>query len=421
LGGPIPEKYTANIQAWMQENPDYAVNLWIDSAATPPRLVEEAMKRAKIAAVNVCDVNGNRKDLLEAATTSRFYQDEVTGLHANYGAGCDLLRLEILERHGGVYIDVDIRPTIGNPLGTIEVNESMGIKMLKGAPNDVLASVPHGQFIQTIRKRALKKYQAVYSSPDEEMAETMDLHRSKRPWKERFETTYAWTGPQCYQEAFNEAILTKSVDQQVYWLNEMMPASFGSKFQMASDQNWCDKGPKTLVEKNQYVKEELLFRLKHLCLRELNALICLVQPPSSNQRLVIALQTLRKQLQKSSELFPLYELINTWVKANPDVRIPLTINVLSELMQAITCHLDSCVLTESQLNQIQQQLFPGERYTVTDCGVFLNRSCKNISMQQAHEIFFSICPLQNPPRFNDPCPLEGEQLGESRNTIANAY
>jgi inositol phosphorylceramide mannosyltransferase catalytic subunit len=73
LGSPLPEKYKPLIQSWIDFNPGWECKIWNDADAQA--------------------YDFENKDM--------FNQE------ANYGAKSDILRYAILEKEGGVYIDVD--------------------------------------------------------------------------------------------------------------------------------------------------------------------------------------------------------------------------------------------------------------------------------------------------------------------------
>lgn len=73
LGGSVPQKYKKYIDSIKEKNPEYEYRLWTDSAVDTFE-----MKNRKL--FNACD---------------------------NIGAKSDILRYEILERFGGIYLDTD--------------------------------------------------------------------------------------------------------------------------------------------------------------------------------------------------------------------------------------------------------------------------------------------------------------------------
>lgn len=73
LGSPVPEKFYKAMQSWKSHHPDWTYKLWTDKDIPSFRM--------------------ENRDLFKAAP--------------NYGMKSDLLRMEILKRYGGLYIDVD--------------------------------------------------------------------------------------------------------------------------------------------------------------------------------------------------------------------------------------------------------------------------------------------------------------------------
>lgn len=397
VGGPIPDKYIANIQKWSAQNPDYTVNLWIDTAATDPSKVVDAVKKAHIPGVVVKDLNGDAKRLLDHAPTKTFYQDEVTGLHANYAAACDLIRLEILDVEGGVYIDVDTLPNPDEPLGTIGVSEEIGFVKPPGPTNDVLAAIPHSRFVEKVRDKAIENYKRAYFlERDEKTAENLDLHRSKRPWKLRTETTLEWAGPDAYLTVYNK-LLTEcaSLDDQLKLTEQVMPRSLTKKFITESDQNWRDKGPKNIQEANQYIKEELSFRLKNHCINELDAMITQLREAAPNGRITAALENLRDRLQRSSEALPIGDIFSSWKEKLAGEKIPNEVLELERIAVGIANHLGASQLSQPQIDSLKQNLFPKEIYTISaDGGEELNKGFarKNMPIREVSDLFFSIVP-----------------------------
>ena len=87
IGSPLPDRYLIGPQSFAQLNPDHTVHLWVDHV---PENIEEA-DNLKIRNINQ-DVWIN-EDLLEECT--------------NHAMKSDILRLEIVYRYGGIYVDVD--------------------------------------------------------------------------------------------------------------------------------------------------------------------------------------------------------------------------------------------------------------------------------------------------------------------------
>lgn len=73
LGGPLPTRYQAFSETWSDKNPGWLHRIWLD--------------------VDAAGLHMKNRDAFEAAT--------------NLGEKSDILRLEILEQFGGVYVDTD--------------------------------------------------------------------------------------------------------------------------------------------------------------------------------------------------------------------------------------------------------------------------------------------------------------------------
>jgi hypothetical protein len=176
--GPIQnmgEEGLNNLVEWKQRNPDYSVNLWIDSATfstEEDRVTYENLQKWAIENnITLHDIgvgqNTNgivaEKDLYKKMKCKGFYDDEVLGVHKNLAAASDLLRLEILKRDGGVYFDVNDIIAPDEPLG--DIHAPFGFLYHQndlGENNDVLASIPNGGAVQTFIDMQFEKYKKLY-------------------------------------------------------------------------------------------------------------------------------------------------------------------------------------------------------------------------------------------------------------------
>lgn len=85
IGSIIPDKYINNLNSYVNNNPEYKINLWVD------RNYEFSMNRVEIININSIDIiNKHELNMVD-----------------NYGAKADILRLEILYKYGGIYSDID--------------------------------------------------------------------------------------------------------------------------------------------------------------------------------------------------------------------------------------------------------------------------------------------------------------------------
>ena len=85
IGSIIPNKYIDNLNSYVNNNPHYTINLWMD------RSYEFTINGVKIININSIDIiNKHELNMVD-----------------NYGAKADILRLEILYEYGGIYSDID--------------------------------------------------------------------------------------------------------------------------------------------------------------------------------------------------------------------------------------------------------------------------------------------------------------------------
>lgn len=407
VGGPIPDKYVENIKHWMAKNPDYTAKLWIDTAATAPEKIAEAISKATIPNIVMCNLNrpsDDKKDQwLSPSPLLSFYQDEVTGKDANYAAACDLIRLKILGDEGGIYIDVDTLPG-EEPLGKIVLDEKTGFRKPPGATNDVLAALPNSPFIAKVKESAINSYKKVYfSAPQETAMENIDLHRSKRPWKDRTETTLDWAGPNAYLKVLSELLdQYEDKENQRKLLQEVMPDRFSKKFITHSDQNWRDKGPQNLKEKNNYFREEILFRIKNQCIAELNGIISELRKEKENTETIQYLEKLRIKLQNSSETLPIKDIFTSWQNQDKPGQIPHQVLELEALATSMSLRLDELNFSDETVDNLRAALIPKSRfYSISSGESLLEKAFRgtydaNTTLKQAHDAFFSRIP---PPSF----------------------
>lgn len=85
----IPEKYIGHILGFVNNNPDYEINLWTDHISD--FLLE------KLDGVIIRDVDYNRYPITR----------KIVDMQHNVGAKADIIRIEILYQEGGTYVDCD--------------------------------------------------------------------------------------------------------------------------------------------------------------------------------------------------------------------------------------------------------------------------------------------------------------------------
>lgn len=217
LGSPLSKEGRDNIDNWMKANPDYEMNLWIDSSLFPdlsiaPKSQQEAMERnqfieeyeafkqwvetrtkprsdAKHESISeepfrlrIRDLAGRDKKFYQGMLNRVFFDDEISGAHRNLSAASDILRTAIMDhlQEGGVYFDVkDIFPGIV-PLGNL--SSQFGLLChpyedmnggIQHVSSDILASEPHGFLISHICQSMQQQYKKLYSDP-----KLLQAHRS---------------------------------------------------------------------------------------------------------------------------------------------------------------------------------------------------------------------------------------------------
>jgi hypothetical protein len=106
-GKTIPDKQLSVIKQWHALNSEhYKVTLWVDKATTPPAEMAELSE-----ILNKMSSTGIQvKDITEEKVNSDSVRNELDKPKPNYGLSSDMLRLSILAKFGGIYLDCDILP-----------------------------------------------------------------------------------------------------------------------------------------------------------------------------------------------------------------------------------------------------------------------------------------------------------------------
>jgi hypothetical protein len=187
LGGILTQTGKSNIERWVKINPDYEMNVWIDSSTYLGKelSLEKEYKQFKIWAKNnkirINDINPdspdrdlvNKPEIFKEMESQNYYLDEISNPGSNYAAASDILREEILYKEGGVYFDAeDVFP--GEPLGDLEVDEAAGSilfhagvnsKNQEWKNNDLIASIAQGSSISKFRTAIKNNYDDFYKLP----------------------------------------------------------------------------------------------------------------------------------------------------------------------------------------------------------------------------------------------------------------
>ena len=391
VGPPIPDKYIENIKRWQAKNPDYEVNLWTDTATTHPDFISQAEEKNKLLAshgVKIRNLSSNDKALLAQAFNEQFYMDEVTGEDANFAAASDILRLEILAREGGVYIDTDTEPT-NERLGDIVVNDC-GFAKPAGPTNDVLCATPGSPMIDDFRKQIRENYVALYNTKQHvQLNQAVDMHRSIKPWKARLETTLDWTGPGAMlpviQKKYIEPLLKEGgMERATQFVNQIFVEDLSKRFNTKSDKTWLDKGPQNINEANQYFKAEFKFRLRHSCIKQIKNII------NKDARYAIMLNDLVEKLALCPRDLPLSSVFNDWKKDKPEKVVNLVSKSFSFANKTENLINDIYIDDEAYIKLIKVKMFPINRYSSLTKDIDLTFAASISTMEQVYNELRSI-------------------------------
>ncbi|KTD38454.1 putative teichoic acid biosynthesis protein [Legionella moravica] len=219
LGGTLRDVGEKNLIDWKKQNPDYTLNLWVDSRTYLTSELQESYKnlilRAKTNGIVINDINPDIKEqqrlqyvnypreIYENMASSKYYEDELFIQQPNYAAASDILRAEILYHQGGIYFDAeDVFP--GEPLGNLSCRHGILIhKTTNGLNNDLIASEVNGTMIDSYRKVIQQNYNELYSLPlVHQLAHQSQFYESHRTTG-RKDSTINISGPGALAQAVN--------------------------------------------------------------------------------------------------------------------------------------------------------------------------------------------------------------------------
>lgn len=243
VGGDVPEEHVDNIAAWKHAHPTYRAILWYDAANMLANTIRKKERKAGAARQSLADVKtsplygthdkgrfgmladrahsagkehkdvdyyvtraGNKLNSLlmklqarqvegcdiRAKYAKKFsnmnvYNLEMANQTPNLGAASDVLRLEILIKEGGIYMDVDIgfKKTLPNPLQCREDLALFGIYSDGRPCNALIASCPGSDLLKVCRDSIKESYKRL----DTETALVQAYERNMRSF------TIQHTGP----------------------------------------------------------------------------------------------------------------------------------------------------------------------------------------------------------------------------------
>jgi mannosyltransferase OCH1-like enzyme len=201
LGRVIPhneqQPYLSRIAKWSQANTDWKVYLWYhtDTLKNDEKSFYTWMANSKYGNIHFKDISKK--------TTYTPGQDKLAGLNdmfidelfhqcPNYGAASDILRVALLLKHGGLYLDTDVGPNPQKALGALTAPLGFLINSpAQGAfSNDVLYAGTNGHpFFVKYRDQMVVDYKK--QSAKKKFANRRTDKEQKLDW------TMEATGPGC--------------------------------------------------------------------------------------------------------------------------------------------------------------------------------------------------------------------------------
>jgi len=120
MGKQLPQKYVDNIRNLSAINPDYKIKIWTDRGAqTELAMASNEGARFSYEVIQIDPylkeklrlqklANGVDSEYKNLKKLIHYFYREKEGLYSNYAAASDILRILILEDHGGIYLDTDL-------------------------------------------------------------------------------------------------------------------------------------------------------------------------------------------------------------------------------------------------------------------------------------------------------------------------
>jgi hypothetical protein len=202
MGSPIPEHYLDNIKFIAHLNPDYKIYIWLDDAS---QTSAEEFRSSQFVTSRIASI---LMDKVASKTVNNIYQFVLSGAHPNYGAASDVLRIIILIKHGGIYLDTDTyvhksRPPrsfgeLTSRYGLLTSTRSEGEKgdAFDSVNNTPMAAPPDSVAL----KEALQMIETRYNDAIEEKASWLTSIIDDKNPKERLDATVYLAGPCLFQD-----------------------------------------------------------------------------------------------------------------------------------------------------------------------------------------------------------------------------
>lgn len=143
---------------WANANPEYEVNIWIDSKTTSNEELENFIRDTLDKSQHK---NIKLRDIVAENLDDEYVRYEIDGTRKNYGGSSDKLRYTILYQNGGLYVDADVLPVgslpdiIPAPHGALFAPHSQGIRTIG---NDTLLAVRGSEIFRDLAELSRKSY-----------------------------------------------------------------------------------------------------------------------------------------------------------------------------------------------------------------------------------------------------------------------
>jgi hypothetical protein len=268
MGKNIPGDYVNNIRSFVAYNPDYQVNLWLEN---PARFLQthSRMDAAtfKVHYRKISDVVAFMDPRMR-----NYFEREKTGVYPNYAAASDILRLFILLREGGIYVDTDVRAKANQSFGDIDAKYGFLFNVKVKDPycdptespvyfnNNILLASPGSPYVAQIIDEMILRHQEadpeiLWQSKRAPGAPDVDPHLS-----DRFFHTIRLTGPVLMEDIFYRNFLDPNFDsltkdRQIYLFSNLAEKIYSgnipsfvsdmnaplSAIEDKNDNSWCIK------------------------------------------------------------------------------------------------------------------------------------------------------------------------------------
>ncbi|MBL8842208.1 MAG: hypothetical protein JNL90_11855 [Planctomycetes bacterium] len=172
------------LATWARLNPDWKVNLWVVHKLLDKRARQQIATIGNNFHIEIRDCVDQDKRVLVGLNDQ--FTHELFTKYPNYGAASDILRVAILIKEGGLYVDHEIVPKV--PLGNLNASRGLLVHFVGGTPtNDILYSdcVAHSFFVK-YRERLIERY-------DTADPKVLKLRRTDKELKNQ--TTQDMSGP----------------------------------------------------------------------------------------------------------------------------------------------------------------------------------------------------------------------------------